>query len=137
ETLPPERRHVPGHTTVLQRYRAIFTDRVFVGVAIGGAMMWVSTFSYLANSPFLYQEVYGASAQEFGLIFAAGSIMVVSGVQVGSRLARRIGPQWVRLGSFIPVILTCIAVLVCEAVGTGPVGVIVSIWVFIFALGTT
>src|SRR5690606_28814061 len=43
ETLPKERRHERGSSTVLQRYRSVFSDRVFVGVLIIGGM----TFSGL------------------------------------------------------------------------------------------
>ena len=38
ETLPRERRDDKGHSTVGERYRALFTDRVFVGVAVVAGM---------------------------------------------------------------------------------------------------
>ncbi len=66
ETLPRERRRMPGHSTARQRYRAIFSDRIFVGVALVGALNWTGLFAYLTNAPFLYQTVYGFNAQDSG-----------------------------------------------------------------------
>ena len=47
ETLPVAERHVAGHSTLGQRYRAVLSDKVFVGVAIVGAM----TFTGLSGKP--------------------------------------------------------------------------------------
>ena len=54
ETLPKGRRSVPGHSSVLQRYRAVFTDRVFVGVAIVGGMRVSGLLAYLSSSSFFF-----------------------------------------------------------------------------------
>jgi DHA1 family bicyclomycin/chloramphenicol resistance-like MFS transporter len=135
ETLPPERRRMPGHSTARQRYRAIFSDRIFVGVAIVGALNWTGLFAYLTNAPFLYQTVYGFNAQGFGLLFAIGSVCVVAGVQVGSRLARKIGPQWVLMIA-VPVMgLAGGGIVLSDKIGLLPIGVLASIWCFIFAAG--
>ena len=53
ETLPESKRHFSGHNTMGERYRAVLSDRVFVGVAIIGAMTFTGLFSYLSSSPFL------------------------------------------------------------------------------------
>ena len=95
ETLPPARRQEAGHSTMRQRYRALFSDRIFVGVALIGAMVFSGLFSYLSASPFLFQGVYGLNAQQYGLLFAVNSVGVVLGVQISARLAQRVGPQWI------------------------------------------
>ncbi|MGU3647207.1 Bcr/CflA family drug resistance efflux transporter, partial [Microbacterium sp. C23T] len=69
ETLPPARRHDKGATTVWQRYRSVFSDRVFMGVLIIGGMTFSGLFSYLSSSSFLFQLSYGLSAQQYGLMF--------------------------------------------------------------------
>ena len=56
ETLPPARRHEKGTTTVWQRYRSVFSDRVFIGVLIIGGMTFSGLFSYLSASSFLFQQ---------------------------------------------------------------------------------
>ena len=82
-------------TTVWQRYKSVFSDRVFIGVLIIGGMTFSGLFSYLSSSSFLFQGLYTLSPQEYGMLFAINSLGVVLGVQAASRLAARYGPQWV------------------------------------------
>ncbi|MGO7984037.1 hypothetical protein ACC691_40050, partial [Rhizobium johnstonii] len=67
-----------------------------VGAAIIGGLTFTGLFSYLSSSSFLFQEVYGFNAQQYGLLFAVNSIGVIIGVQTSSYLMRRgVGPQWI------------------------------------------
>ncbi|PZE26498.1 MULTISPECIES: multidrug effflux MFS transporter [unclassified Curtobacterium] len=135
ETLPRERRHDVGHASVRDRYRALFSDRVFVGVALIGAMVFSGLFSYLSASPFLFQQVYGLSTQQYGVLFAVNSLGVVIGVQVSSRLARRVGPQWILACSTAVLLVSAVAIAVFDSVGVGRAGVFVPLWFFICACG--
>lgn len=136
ETLPPARRSGdPGHGTIGQRYKALFTDRVFVGVAIIAGMTFSGLFAYLSSSSFLFQDVYGLDAQQYGLLFAANSVGVVGGVQLSSFLARFIGPQWILAGTTTLMLLSASAIVVLDQSGAGLVGILVPLWVFIFACG--
>lgn len=135
ETLPPARRHEAGHSTVGQRYRALLSDRVFVGVALIGAMVFSGLFSYLSASPFLFQEVFHLDAQQYGLLFAVNSIGVVLGVQISSRLAQRVGPQWILACTTATQLIAAVAIMVLDQAGAGLVGVLVPLWFFIAACG--
>ena len=125
ETLPPARRHEAGHSTIGQRYRALFSDRIFVGVALIGAMVFSGLFSYLSASSFLFQDVYGLSSQWYGVLFAANSIGIVLGVQVSSRLARRFGPQWILACSTAVLLVAALTIVVLDSLHTGLVGILV------------
>jgi DHA1 family bicyclomycin/chloramphenicol resistance-like MFS transporter len=92
ETLPPERRRVRGHSTTAQRYRAVLSDRVFVGVALIAGLVFSGMFAYLSASSFLFQEVYGFDPQQFGILFAVNSIGLAVSSQVASRLMRVFAP---------------------------------------------
>jgi len=135
ETLPPGRRQEAGHTTVGQRYRVLFSDRVFVGVALIGAMVFSGLFSYLSASPFLFQDVYGLSTQAYGVLFAVNSIGVVAGVQVSARLARRVGPQWILACSTAVLFVTALTIVLLGLAGAGLPGILVPLWFFIAACG--
>jgi MFS transporter, DHA1 family, multidrug resistance protein len=135
ETLPPARRREAGHSTIGQRYRALLSDRIFVGVALIGAMVFSGLFSYLSASPFLFQDLYGLSEQQYGLLFAVNSLGVVAGVQISSRLARRVGPQWILACSTATLLLAAIAIVVLNLAGAGLIGVLVPLWFFIAACG--
>ena len=135
ETLPPARRVEKGHATLGERYRSLFTDRIFVGVAIIGGMTFSGLFAYLSASSFLFQDVYGLDPQGYGLLFAANSIGVVIGVQVSSRLAKYFGPAWILAGSTAVLLGSAIAIVVLELAGAGLLGTVIPLWLFITACG--
>jgi len=135
ETLPPARRVEKGHSTLGERYRSLFTDRIFVGVAIIGGMTFSGLFAYLSASSFLFQGVYGLDPQGYGLLFAVNSIGVVIGVQVSSRLAKYFGPAWILAGSTAVLLSSAIAIVVLEFAGAGLLGTVIPLWFFITACG--
>jgi DHA1 family bicyclomycin/chloramphenicol resistance-like MFS transporter len=137
ETLPKARRGGPGGATVLQRYRSVFSDRVFLGVLIIGGMTFSGLFSYLSSSPFLFQQGYGFDAQQYGLLFAVNSLGVVLGVQAASRLAARFGPQWVLAFSTGTLVIASTAIIVTDQLGLGIWGTMIPLFVFMTACGFT
>lgn len=137
ETLPVARRIDLGHSTAGERYRSLFSDRIFIGIAIIGGMTFAGLFSYLSSSSFLFQEVYGLDAQQYGYLFAANSIGVVVGVQASSFLARYIGPQWILAGALSILVLSSVSIVVLDASGGGLLGILIPLWFFIFACGFT
>jgi MFS transporter, DHA1 family, multidrug resistance protein len=73
ETLPPEKRGQSGMTAG-QRYKVLFTDRIFVGLLVVGGMNFAGLFTYLSASPFLFQDIFGFSPQQYGLLFGINSL---------------------------------------------------------------
>ena len=124
ETLPAERRALLPHSTIGSRYRSLFGDRIFVGVAIMAGMTFSGLFAYLSSSSFLFQDVYGLDAQQFGLLFAVNSVGVVAGVQVSSFVARFVGPQWILVGAVSGMILSASTIVVLGLLDAGIVGIL-------------
>lgn len=136
ETLPPARRTVAGHSTVRQRYRVLLSDRIFVGTVIISGLTFSGLFAYLASSPFLFQEVFGLSAQEYGLVFAIISLGVIIGVQTSSRIMRSgIGPQWILAVTTIGMLAMGLTIVVLAEAGSGFWGLAIPLWFFILMCG--
>ncbi len=135
ETLPPARRVDLGHSTARQRYHALFSDRIFVGVAIIAGFTFSGLFAYLSSSSFLFQTVYGLDPQQFGMLFAVNSIGVVLGVQASSYLARFVGPQWILAGALTLMGVAAASIVILDILDAGIVGVLVPLWFFILACG--
>ncbi len=135
ETLPVERRRIRGHSSVAERYGALFRDRIYVGAVVIAGMNFSALFAYLSSSSFLFQDVHGLSAQEYGLLFGLNSIGVVAGVQISSRLQKRIGPAWIIAGATIVQSICAVAMIVLDLSGAGIFGTIVPLFVFIAACG--
>jgi DHA1 family bicyclomycin/chloramphenicol resistance-like MFS transporter len=137
ETLPKARRADRNSTTVLQRYKSVLSDRVFIGVLIIGGMTFSGLFSYLSSSSFLFQSTFGFDAQQYGLLFAVNSLGVVLGVQAAARLAARFGPQWVMSVSTAVLVLASAAIIVLDQLGAGLWGVMIPLFFFMTACGFT
>lgn len=136
ETLPPSRRHVSGHSTMRDRYAALFRDRVYLGAALVGGMVFTGLFGYLSTSSFLFQEVYEFTAQQYGLLFGVNSVGIIIGVQTSSRLMRgRVAPQWILAVTTVVLFGSAIAIGVLDVTGAGLWGTIVPLFLFITACG--
>jgi len=135
ETLPAARRADRGHSSVGERYKALFTDRVFVGVVIISGMTFSGLFAYLSSSSFLFQEVYGLNAQQYGLLFAVNSLGIIIGVQVSSRLAKFVGPQWILSGAVLGMIASATTIVALDMAHVGLAGILVPLFFFITSCG--
>jgi DHA1 family bicyclomycin/chloramphenicol resistance-like MFS transporter len=136
ETLPASRRHVAGHSTLRDRYAALFRDRVYLGAAIIGGMTFTGLFGYLSTSSFLFQELYAFTAQQYGLLFAVNSVGIIIGVQTSSRLMRgRVAPQWILAVTTIVHLAMAVAIMVLDSSGAGFWGTAIPLWIYILACG--
>ncbi|MCX4778018.1 Bcr/CflA family multidrug efflux MFS transporter [Streptomyces sp. NBC_01264] len=86
ETLPPERRQTGGVGAALRTMRGLFADRVFAGYTLAGGFSFAALFAYISASPFVVQEIYGASAQTFSLLFGVNSLGLIAVGQINGKL---------------------------------------------------
>ncbi|MFJ2753097.1 Bcr/CflA family multidrug efflux MFS transporter [Streptomyces sp. NPDC087297] len=86
ETLPPERRHTGGLGSALRTMRGLLGDRVFAGYTLTGGFSFAVLFSYISASPFVVQEIYGASPQAFALLFGLNSVGLILVGQINGKL---------------------------------------------------
>jgi DHA1 family bicyclomycin/chloramphenicol resistance-like MFS transporter len=134
ETLPPEKRRQSG-LTVRQRYRVLFSDRIFVGLLMVAGLNFGGLFTYLSASPFLFQDIFGFSAQEYGLLFGINSLGIVTGIQTSSRLIRRVPPQWILACATAWMLVMATLIVVFDQLGFGLWGVMVPLWFYIMGTG--
>ncbi|GHG16159.1 Bcr/CflA family multidrug efflux MFS transporter [Streptomyces filamentosus] len=86
ETLPPERRQEGGVGQALRTMRGLLADRVFTGYMLAGGLAFAALFAYISASPFVVQEIYGASPQTFSLLFGLNSVGLVAVGQINGKL---------------------------------------------------
>lgn len=139
ETLEPGRRHGGGVGQALRTMRGLLADRVFSGYMIVGGFTFAALFAYISASPFVIQEIYGASPQTFSLLFGVNSVgLVVVGQINGKILVGRVSLDKV-LGTGLAVItLAGLALLLMTTGVFGPVGLVpvaVALFVLMSAMG--
>ncbi|MFF4216346.1 multidrug effflux MFS transporter [Streptomyces nondiastaticus] len=86
ETLPPEKRQAGGLGAALRAMGALLGDRVFTGYMLAGGFAFAALFAYISASPFVVQDIYGASPQTFSLLFGLNSIGLVLVGQINGKL---------------------------------------------------
>ncbi|HET6859418.1 MAG TPA: Bcr/CflA family multidrug efflux MFS transporter [Streptomyces sp.] len=125
ETLPPERRHEGGVKVALRTMRGLLADRVFTGYVLTGGLAFAALFAYIAASPFVVQEIYGASPQTFSLLFGINSIGLIAVGQINGRLlVGRVSMDKVLAFGLSAIVLASLALLLMTTGVFGEVGLI-------------
>ncbi len=135
ETLPAERRRARRHSSAADRYRALFGDRVFLGIVAVSGAMFSGLIAYVSSSSFVLQEVYGLDPQAYGVVFAVNSVGLAIGAQTAARVVRRVGPQWLLAVTLPTMALAGLGIVVAVGVGLGLPAVLVGTFVFLVGAG--
>lgn len=117
ETLARENR-TRGHIVdVFRRYGRVLANRRFLGPALTIGCTSGMLFTYIANSSFVFIELFGVPVAFFGFLFATNSIGLYIGGQSNRWLLRRFtAEQLLRKGLWINV---CFALMLVACAWTG------------------
>lgn len=119
ETLPVERRHVLGPMTALRSYASLFRDRIFVAMAAVMACASCTIFTYVAASPFVMQDMYGLSAQAYGMVFGAIALAILVMAQLNPLLIRRLGLVGAQTFILAMAVGSCVLMVLAVSQGWG------------------
>ncbi|MFF4042799.1 multidrug effflux MFS transporter [Streptomyces sp. NPDC001816] len=141
ETLPPAERHGGGVGQALRSMRGLLADLPFTGYMLAGGFAFAVLFAYISASPFVVQEIYGASPQTFSLLFGVNSVGLMIAGQVNGRiLVGRVSLDKV-LGTGLAIIVLAATALLLMTAGTfGEVGlapIAAALFVLMSAMGIT
>ncbi|MGC3980228.1 MAG: MFS transporter [Steroidobacteraceae bacterium] len=95
ETLPPEKRTKEPIGKIVLTFGRLLMRREFIAPCIGGAVALSCMFAFITGSPYVFMELHGVNAQQYGLLFAivAGGILIAA--QFNRILLRRFSPRWI------------------------------------------
>jgi DHA1 family bicyclomycin/chloramphenicol resistance-like MFS transporter len=135
ETLPPERRSSGGFGGTLRAFGTLVRDRGYVGSVLAGSMVTAAMFGYISASPFLLQDGFGLSAQQFSACFALNATGIVLATQIGRVLLRRTTSFALLAWGVGQALVGAIALTATVFAGWGLVMVLVSLFVMVSAVG--
>ncbi|MFK4105148.1 multidrug effflux MFS transporter [Streptomyces sp. NPDC019531] len=141
ETLPAADRHTGGVGDALHSMRRLLSDLPFTGYMLTGGFAFAALFAYISASPFVIQEIYGASPQTFSLLFGVNSVgLVVVGQINGKVLVGRVSLDRV-LGAGLLIVTAAATALLLMSTGVfGEVGLVpvaAALFVLMSAMGVT
>ncbi|MQY32902.1 Bicyclomycin resistance protein [Streptomyces sp. RB17] len=141
ETLPAAHRHSGGVGHALRSMRTLLADLPFTGYMLAGGFAFAALFAYVSASPFVIQEIYGASPQTFSLLFGLNSVgLVVAGQVNGKLLVGRVALEKVLACGLAVIVLAASALLLMATGVLGQVGlppIAAALFVLMSAMGIT
>lgn len=135
ETLPAGARESGGMKHTAQTFWRLLRDRSFMSCALTAGLAFAGMFAYISGSPFVLQDVFHVTPQQYSLIFGLNALGLTLMAQVGGRLAGRVPPaRLVFIGLVIA--LAGGALLVAAATtGLGLGGIVAGLFVIMCGQG--
>jgi DHA1 family bicyclomycin/chloramphenicol resistance-like MFS transporter len=91
ETLPERGRVKLGLGGLVQRYRSILRERVFLSHAVLGGAAFFGMFAYIGGSSPVFIEGLGLSTARYALVFSLCAAGFIAASQVNARILPRFG----------------------------------------------
>jgi len=135
ESLPPEKRVPSNIKSTFSNFSGILKNRQFTGYALAQGFLIGGVFAYVSGTPFIYQNIYGASPQMFSLLFGMNGIALI----IGSYSVGRFTHIWSEkrfLETALYMATVAGAILLAVVLMQGPLwAVVIPIFFFIMAIG--
>ena len=135
ETLSRQRRSPVGLKNTLATFRALLSDRVFMGYALPQGLVMAAMFAYISGSPFVIQNIFGASPQMFSLFFAINGLGIIIASQITGRLASRIKGTKLFLSGLVLASIGGISLLTMILIGAGLAAILIPLFVVVSSVG--
>ncbi|ANU14545.1 hypothetical protein B481_1645 [Planococcus halocryophilus Or1] len=135
ESLPPEKRVPSNLKSTFGNFAGILKNRQFTGYALAQGFLIGGVFAYVSGTPFIYQNIYGASPQIFSVLFGMNGIALI----IGSYSVGRFTYIWSEKRFLETALYTATvagAILLAVVLMQGPLwAVVIPIFFFIMAIG--
>jgi DHA1 family bicyclomycin/chloramphenicol resistance-like MFS transporter len=136
ETLPRVRRSRVSLAGSMRAYRGLFGDRLFVVMVLVSGFSFATLFAYISGAPFLLQELYRLSPQQFGLAFSFNAFGLIAMTQLNPLLIKRVNPVTVLLFAVTVSTVASVVLLATAVTGFGGLlGFMVPLWFVVASAG--
>jgi MFS transporter, DHA1 family, multidrug resistance protein len=136
ETLPVAKRAPLELRATLRSYGSLLSSVPFVGLMLASGLAMAGLFGFVSGASFVFQQQFGLSQQQFGLMFAASAVWLIAATQFNARLMRRFEPHQVLVAASVPAAVAAAMMFGSAATGIGGIaGILGALWVTLFGIG--
>ncbi|SPF54049.1 Uncharacterized MFS-type transporter YdgK [Candidatus Desulfosporosinus infrequens] len=135
ETLPLQRRSQGGLSNTLATFYVLVSDRVFMGYALPQGLVMAAMFAYISGSPFVIQNIFGASPQMFSVFFAINGLGIIIAGQITGKLASRINGTKLYLSGLVLAAIGGIGLLTMILIGAGLTAILLPLFLVVSSVG--
>jgi len=135
ETLAVEKRSKGGVKATLSTFKGLMHDRVFMGYVFTQGFVTAAMFAYISGSPFVIQNIFGASAQTFSFIFAINGVGIIIASQLTGRLAGKVKESKMLLIGLGIALSGSILLTAMLALNAGLPGVLLALFLVVSSVG--
>nr|WP_312863422.1 multidrug effflux MFS transporter [Spinactinospora alkalitolerans] len=136
ESLPAHRRSPQSPSVLLATVGRLLRDPRFIGPTLTLALSFAMMFTYISAFSFVSQNEFGASAQQFSVMFAVNTVGMILGTQVNAALIGRVGTSRRLLAGLAGALAAVAAMAVLGVAGlAGLVSLTAVFFVMMFSVG--
>lgn len=135
ETLTSGSRHRGGLGESLRSFQGLLRQRAFVGYAASAGLGMAAMFAYISGSPFVFENIYGLSAQAFSLVFASNAIGIMAASTANRFLVGRFGTRKMLAAGLLAAAAGGVAVLVTVTLHLGLAPLMASLFLVVASVG--
>jgi len=135
ESLPAEKRHAGGLSSLLANVGGVVRNRTYMGYTLTFGFSFTAFFAYISASPFVLQNMFGLSAGMYSVVFAVNSLGLMLTSALAAKLAGRFSLRGMLTVGIAALTVTTAALLVWVLVGSSLWPALVLLFVTILSLG--
>ncbi|ULL18603.1 MFS transporter [Paenibacillus sp. H1-7] len=135
ETLPLERRSKGGIGNTLSTFRNLLGDRTFMGYALSQGFVIAAMFAYISGSPFVIQNIFGASPQMYSVFFAINGLGIIIAGQITGRLAGKVGEARLLVSGLVIAAVGGVTLLAMILAGAGLYAILLPLFFVVSSVG--
>ncbi len=137
ETLPAEKRVQGGMGASIRSMFRLFGNSTFLAYMLIQGFVMAGFFGYISASPFVLQNLYGLSAQQYAVCFGFNGFGIMVFAQITGRLCSAYGDRSVLRAGVLLSLASSLAVAVVSFLHLPAAFMIASLFLFVSCIGIT
>lgn len=135
ETLPPQARKAHAVGDTLRNIGILLRHRDYLAYVLAGAFGFGTMFAYISASSFIYQDVFGTSAQLYSVLFATNGLALMGANVVNGQLVGRFGPEPLLRWGLAGLLSGSVAIALAAIAGLGAAAILPLLLVTVASIG--